>query len=458
MYKIEVFCLILTKLFPMKKNLLLFFIVLSFGNLLGQEGFYFVDKKEKTSIPFKIINNLLFIPIKVNGIELNFLLDSGVEETILFGLEDKKEVSFFNIEKITLRGLGSTEAIEGIKSTHNVLETHGLRSVNHLLYVVLDQESNLSSHVGIPVNGIIGYQFFRNNLVEINYQKKKIFIYSNKENRRVKIEKKFKKIPVSLERNKPYIITKIELEKTDMEAKLLVDIGNSDALWLFQNLSKEIKIPFKNYDDYLGQGFSGNIFGKRAKLARISFGDFEFKNAIVAFPDTVSIKNVRIVPGRLGSVGGEILKRFTVVFDYQDHFLYLKPNRDFKAPFLYNKSGIEIENAGLQWVKETVELQTVSKETDSMKKEGINMMNTFRYKFQLKPVYQILTVRSNSEAANVGLQKGDIILSINGVSTYKYTLQEILAILKLEEEKWVTMDVNRQGQILQFKFQLRDVL
>jgi hypothetical protein len=28
-----------------------------------------------------------------------------------------------------------------------------------MLYIILDPEFNLSSHVGIPVNGIIGYQF-----------------------------------------------------------------------------------------------------------------------------------------------------------------------------------------------------------------------------------------------------------------------------------------------------------
>jgi hypothetical protein len=47
------------------------------------------DSKEvnKVKIPF-LINNLVFIPINVNGVE--FLLDSGVKETILFSLEEMK--------------------------------------------------------------------------------------------------------------------------------------------------------------------------------------------------------------------------------------------------------------------------------------------------------------------------------------------------------------------------------
>lgn len=442
----------------MKKFILIFFVLSVCELLFAQDGFDFTGSREKVTIPFKSINNLIFIPIKVNGIELNFLLDSGVEETILFGMEDRKEVTFYNVETITLRGLGSADAIEGIKSTNNVLETHGLQSTNHLLYVVLDQEFNLSSHVGIPVNGIIGYPFFKNNLVAINYQNNKISVYKNTLFRKNKIAKKFKKTPITIERNKPYAMADIQLEEVNIKAKLLLDIGNSDALWLFQNRSKEIKIPTKNFADYLGQGFSGDVFGKRAKLSKLTIEQFEFKDPIVAFPDTSSIRNVRMVPNRLGSIGGEILKRFTVVFDYSGQSLYLKKNSNFNTPFLYNKSGIEFQSIGLQWVKETVALQTVSKDIDPLESQGIHLTNTFKYKFQLKPVYQILNLRENSDASSSGLKKGDVVISINGNKAYRYTLKQIIELLKSEEEKWITMEVERNSQILVFKFQLKDIL
>ena len=123
----------------MKQTVILCLLFIYSLPVMGQEGFMFEKGVEKVVIPFKLINNLIFIPIKVNGIELNFLLDSGVEETILFSMEDKKEVNFFNVEKITLRGLGSEASVEGLKSTKNTLERDGLISENHLLYIVLDQ-------------------------------------------------------------------------------------------------------------------------------------------------------------------------------------------------------------------------------------------------------------------------------------------------------------------------------
>ncbi|MFV7234713.1 aspartyl protease family protein [Flavobacterium sp. ZB4R12] len=442
----------------MKKVIILFFLLFSSLTILAQDGFQFSKKSDKVSIPFKFINNLVFIPIKVNGIELNFLLDSGVEETILFSLEDKKEIEFSNVEKITLRGLGSEDAIEGLKSTNNILEIGALKSKNHLLYIVLDQEFNLSSHVGIPVNGIIGYQFFKNNLIEINYEKKRVIVHRDIEKNRNKIEKKFEKVAITIERLKPYIINTVAIDSVEFPVKLLIDIGNSDALWLFENRSQLVKIPAKNFEDYLGQGFSGDIEGRRAKISKFQMSKFEFHNLIVAFPDSSSIRNVKMVPGRMGSVGGEILRRFSVVFDYTNVFFYLKKNKEYYSPFNYNKSGVEIQHHGMQWVQETVSLKTVPTVTVDDPFKSNSNTSDFKYKFILKPIYEITNVRKNSPAANSGLQKGDVIISINKNLGYKYSLQEINSLFKSEEENWITLEILRNGQIHKIKFQLQNIL
>jgi hypothetical protein len=441
----------------MKKTIILCFLFFYVLPVLGQEGFLFEKDVDKVVIPFKFINNLIFIPIKVNGVELNFLMDSGVEETILFSMEDKKEVSFFNVEKITLRGLGSEESIEGLKSRNNTLEVNGLRSTNHLLYIVLDQSFNLSYHIGIPVNGIIGYNFLKSNLVEINYERKRITVYRDKAKRRNKIEKRYQHVPITIERSKPYINGNVVINSSTIPVKLLIDIGNSDAIWLFQNDSKMIKVPEKNFEDYLGKGFSGDVLGKRALIKKFAMSKFEFYNPIIAFPDTISIRHVTMVTDRSGSVGSEILKRFSVVFDYPNQKMFLKKNRSFYAPFSYNKSGIELQHYGLQWVQETVHLETIPiiKSDDlSFKKSE----NNFKYKFELKPVYIIVNVRKNSAAALSGLKKGDVLVSINKIPAYKYSLEKINLLLKSEEENWITFEIERDSQLMKFKFQLLNVL
>ncbi|MBF4473161.1 PDZ domain-containing protein [Flavobacterium sp. HJJ] len=443
----------------MKKKSVFFLLLLTIMPVFAQEGFVFDKGIEKVTVPIVLINNLVFIPIKVNGVELNFLLDTGVEETILFSLEDNPEVSFFNSEKISLRGLGSEEAIEGLKTTNNILELDGVKATRQLIYVILDQSFNLSSQIGVPVNGIIGYQFFRENLVRIDYANKKVIVYKNLEANRKKIEKRFDRVSITIEKYKPYIVGTVDIENSKVQTKMLLDTGNSDSVWLFQNLSSEIKVPSKNFDDFLGKGFSGEIEGKRARVASYSFGNYIFKSPIVAFPDSSSIKNVRMVKDRAGSLGGEILKRFSVVFDYKNESLFLKKNSGFGEPFSYNKSGIEIKHNGIQWVKETVKLETVPLSGSvSFNSEGRNITNDFKYKFELKPIYEIANVRKNSPAAKSGLQTGDIIITINKVPVYHYSLQKLNELFKSEEDKKFYMEVERKGKPFKFSFHLTDDL
>ncbi|MCV2487258.1 PDZ domain-containing protein [Flavobacterium sp. SH_e] len=441
----------------MKKYKVLFFGLFLPFLLFGQGDFLLENNASKATIPFKLINNLVFIPIKVNGVELNFLLDSGVEETILFSMEEKQEVSFNNVEKIKLRGLGSEEEIEGLKSTKNILETHGLISNDHMVFIILDQSFNLSSHIGIPVNGIIGHKFFKNNYVEINYQKKRIVVHAQSNTFQEKLDKKFKAIPITIERSKPYLVTKATVNNQEISAKLLIDVGNSDAFWIFEN--NKIKLPDKNFPDFLGKGFSGDIEGHRAKIDEFSIDEFKFKKPIVSFPDSVSIRNVKMVPDRIGSVGGEVLKRFTVVLDYKGKKMYLKKNSKFSEPFTYNKSGITIQHNGLQWVQETVHLETVqvANTIDELQEKDKNN-NNFKYKFALKPVYEIVNVRKNSAAEKCGLRKGDIIVSINRIQPYKYSLQQINNLLKSEEDVWINLEVERNSVVLKFRFKLEDEL
>jgi len=442
----------------MRRIIILCFFIASTLPVFGQEEFQFEKGVDKVVIPFKFINNLIFIPINVNGVELHFLLDSGVEETILFSMEDKKEVSFFNVEKISLRGLGSETSIEGLKSTNNTLAIKGLKSINHLLYIILDQSFNLSSHVGIPVNGIIGYQFFKNNFIQIDYEKKHITVYKEIDKIKKRLEKKFQRVPITIEKSKPYILGNATLNAVEIPTKLLIDIGNSDAIWLFENKEKGINIPEKNFDDYLGKGFSGDVEGKRAQIKKFSFSKFQFNRPYVAFPDSSSIKNVKMVKDRAGSLGSEILKRFDIVFDYPNQLLYLRKNRNFNTSFNYNKSGLEIQHDGLQWVQETVSLNTVPFQGDRVVEDGMTRPSNFKYRFALKPVYIVAHVRKNSPAAQSGLQKGDIIVSINQKPGYEFSLEKINLLLKSEEENWIYFIVERESQILKFKFQLLNVL
>lgn len=440
------------------KKIILFFFLLGFTiPVLSQEGFEFVKTKSSSvKVPVKIINNLVFIPVKVNGVELLFLLDTGVEETILFGFEDAKEINLNQVEKVNIRGLGRNEAVEGLKSSGNLLMINKMQSSDNLLYLILDSSFNLSSYVGIPVNGIIGYAAFKNCLVEIDYRKKVVLFYKLDSKFHNKIKKNYTRVPLSIDNQKPYVNSVVTTNGSQAQVKLLIDTGNSDAVWLFDKLSKNIKVPEKYFNDYLGQGLSGVVEGKRARINQFSIADFSFESPIVAFPDAVSIKNINVQSGRLGSLGGEILRRFSVVFDYTNGALFLKKNKSYSSSFYYNKSGIEIWHTGGQLVRQTVSNinNSIVIQDDGVQSES----NNSKYKLELKPVYEIGNIRENSSAAKCGLQAGDVLVAIDKKPVYNYSLQEVNSFLWSEDEIWIELKILREGKEMDFKFQLLNVL
>jgi len=443
----------------MKKSAFVFFFLFISNIATSQPGFQFEPyNKRKVSIPFQLINNLIFIPLNVNGVELTFLLDSGVDETILFSLDDKEDVSFLNVKKIMLRGLGTLESIEGLKSSDNTLSVPGFIDRQHDIYIVLDQSFNFSSSIGIPVNGIIGYHFFKNHLVEIDYKKKQVVVFNDDAKLRKKIDKKYKSFDISIEKNKPYTFSEITIEEKTIPAKLLIDSGSSDALWLFKNKSHDIPIPGKSFSDFLGRGFSGDVQGQRARVNTINFESYTFSNIIAAFPDSTATQGIVMVEDRIGSIGGEILKRFDMIFDYKGGRIYLRKNRDFDLPFHYNMSGIEVHHSGMTWVKEAVELNTTVAPDNTYDVNGNKIPNSFTYKFELKPLYSISSIRKDSPADVCGLKKGDIIVSINRKPGYRFTLQQINALLKSEEGRVINIEIEREGINMKFQFQLKSIL
>lgn len=430
-----------------------FLVGLVFSVFMNAQNSFEIEDAEKTVIPFKLIANLIFIPVNINGADLTFMLDTGVAETSIFSLENQ-ELTLPNVEKIRFSGFGGTASIDGFRSDHNVARI-GKDFVNRSMtvYIITEQDFNISSHVGIPVNGIIGYHFFKDHPLVIDYSTKKITIYNDENVFRKRI-RKFEEIGISIEKNKPYLFADVEMTKERKPSKLLIDLGNSDAIWLFPALIKDFVYNRPNIDDYLGRGFNGDVYGKRSRIHHLYLGSFTFKKPLTAMPDEFSIQHVNMVENRKGSVGGDIMRRFTVAFDYKNQKLYVKKNRNFNDPFHFNMSGLDFKQDGVEWTKDLISLPAKSNKAPAGSTEVIN--NNMQYNFVLKPIFSIAGVRKDSPGAKAGLQKDDRLISINGKKTADMTLQKIMEMMKSDEGKTIEMIIERKNKPLMLKFTLED--
>ena len=439
-----------------KVCLILTTVLLCFPVFGTAQGFDLPQGQKFQKVKFQLINNLIIIPMEINGSELSFILDSGVGRPILFNISDQDSIQINNVSEITIRGLGQGEPIQALRSRNNFFKMGKVENRNQQLYVVMDKDLNFSPSLGIPVHGIIGYDLFCDFVVEINYGSNIIKFY-DPEFYQYKNSKRDETLPLHIIKKKAYIDGTVYLStRGEVPVKMLLDTGSSDSIWLFED--ENIEIPDKSYDDFLGRGLSGNIFGKRTMVNSIKIGRFTLKNAEAAFPDMESFGDIVSLGNRNGSVGGEVLKRFNIVFDYPGNKITFRKNRNFKLPFQYNMSGIQLQHNGLRYVSESISNARGIVENDKKGSFGnVQILFEAQTRLSLVPEIVVSGIRAGSPAETAGLQEGDVILAVNGKNVHRYKLQEITQMLNEKEGKKIRVLIERFSSDLLFSFVLENM-
>ncbi len=413
------------------------------------------NRKENKSMPFTLVNNLIVVKAEINGKELSFLLDSGVKRTMLFNLKFADSLVLKNVEKLKIRGLGEGNPINAVKSKGNLFDMNGIVNDDLNLFVITDNLFDLSAKMGVDIHGIIGGDLLKNFVVKINYAQKKITFYMPDTFDYSKC-KNCESFPLDFYNSKPFINVEIEdhLGK-EIDVKLLIDSGGGDALWLFPHSNPDIIVSDKYFDDFLGKGLNGNIFGKKSRIKKLKIGSFEFEDASVSYPDSTSMVKMHSNKDRNGTLGAEILKRFLVIFDYPNRKITLKKNKQlYKDPFLYNMSGMELIFGGEMLVK-----VKRARLVDPDKSMNTSITEIFyNYDWTYKPSYQVSLVRNGSPAHLAGIMEGDIVLEINGKPAYSLKMQELIHLLSIKENKKIKLLIDRNGEHLRYEFILKSLL
>ena len=435
-----------------------FFLFLAVVSIRAQSSFIFYGiDQDVQSIRFQLVNNLIVVPININGAQLSFIFDTGVDKTILFNLSKNDSIGLNNVKKITLQGLGDGEPVEALLSQKNTLKIKNYISTNEDVYVILKNKFDISAKMGVTIHGVIGYQIIKDAVVKINYNTRKLYFYNPKTFTYNKC-RRCETFPLQFYRNKPYLNAQVQLDtvgsqKTDV--KLLIDTGGSDAIWLFEDTKEVIKTPIRHFKDILGEGLSGTIYGNRSRIKELKIGRFKIKNPTVSFLDSTSTYYARQFTSRNGSIGANILKRFRIWIDYPNKQITFKKSGSFNGGFEYNMSGIDVVYNGKILVKEKIKVFT-DKKFDSGQTRGqfntISFVSNYKYRF--KPSYIIFKILSGSPADIVGLKKGDIIIKINGKFTHTFSLKQLLGKFQERHHKRIKIRVERVGKTLDFEFRL----
>ncbi|SFN29721.1 aspartyl protease family protein [Salegentibacter flavus] len=424
--------------------------------LTAQSEYRVENQKGYFKLPFQLINDLVIVPVTVNGVELSFLLDTGVNATLIFAI-DGEIPDVKNTSRIFLRGLGAGEPVMALKAINNKVTLGDAVSEAETLYIVEEELIGLSNRLGIELNGILGYDFFRDFIVNFNYRRKFIKVYAP-EIYNYKKCRRCVDIPLIFDENKPYLEAKVEMEDQEHNMLFLLDSGSGDAVWIFTDEERGITVPHPSFEDFLGYSISGSVYGKRSRISSLSLGDLKLKEVTASFPDSLYVKDVSLYDNRNGSIGSQIMKRFHYTLDYPGKNLRLKPNLDFRKSFEYDMSGVVVQHTGQRIVRH-YEAPPPFFDVEEIQSDGEEVSEiTYQLKFSLAPQYQIAEIRPGSPVEKAGLQIGDIILEINGKPAHKYSLDKISSLFTSRDGRLIKLIVERELKEMKFTFMLKRIL
>ncbi len=378
----------------------------------AQLGFTLTGGAHQVSFPIEIANNLVIIPVVLNGqLPLKFILDTGVRTTIL------TEKSFSDILKLTygrhyfVPGPGGEKVVEAYVTNNVTLDMPGVHGKGHAMLVLEKDYLELRNYLGTDVQGILGYEVFSRFIVEVDYEKRMLTLSLPEF---FKPKRKYQLIPISIEDTKPYVEIPIEMSNGDIiNAKLLVDTGASHGIVLDPSTNEKIVLPPKHVTSLIGRGLGGLITGQIGRINSIAFGKYKVTDVVANFPDPNSyidtLKGSDIF--RNGSIGGELLSRFTTIYNFSSGKLYLKKNSSYKAQFQFNMSGLTLRAKGSRLRK-----------------------------------FEVTDVRKDSPSEKVGILSGDEILSINGYPASDLTLSNINGLFISKPGKRIKIELLRGSE------------
>lgn len=409
----------------MIKKLLSLLIIAFLPRILQAQqvlGFAMQEGRNKVKIPIEINNNLVVIPVIVNGqLPLKFILDTGVRTAILTEKIFSDILNLTYTRKYTVGGPGVQKSVQAYVTNNVSLDLPpGIHGEGHALLVLEEDYLELRNYLGADVQGILGYELFSRFIVTIDYEKKEMTLTRPS---RFRPKSKAQKIKITVQDTKPYFITRVAItDSTSINAKLLIDSGASHGLILEPDSNDTIRVPANHVKSIIGRGLGGIITGKIGRISSIDLGKYDVKNVIANFPDPNSymdtLKVSRAVE-RNGALGGEILSRFKVTFDFPREALYLQKSPAFKKKFFYNMSGLTLKAKG-------------------------SRLETF----------EITDVREKSPAEGAGIKPGDLVVSINGIPANTLDLNSMNAFFNIRPGKKIILEVNRGGQTIKKEFRL----
>lgn len=357
-------------------------------------------------IPFTINDDgLIIITLNINNHKApNFVLDTGASGTVI----NRNLATRLNLQlrEETFQSTGANGVVKNRRRTQKQRISLNEKIVLEEVEMSVVDLSDLGS-----INGIIGFDFFRNYVTETNFDTKIISFYKRKEKPDTK---GYKCISFDESFCTPEIKVSVSLPNDEtFTGVVLFDTGNAGSPFSFNtpfvnkyNLTSKFEKLITSESRGINST-SKNSSGVATSIKIKGFGLSEIPITLSSTKQGVSSKETY-----MGILGLEYISKFNFILDYNKKRIYLKPNKSFSNAFHFPLSGIGLET---------------------------NENGVF-----------IKYISEPSKAYNKGLRAGQQLISIDGAegrdkSFYKTALkmenEEVSLVVKLENGSVKTVKI-----------------
>lgn len=362
------------------------------------------------SIPFELVNRHIVLKVQVdNSRPLSFVLDTG-DQFAIINLDRAKEMGLKLEGEIHMGGAGAAVSTGSFVrgSSFSIPGFPGFSQPVHAALPI----GRMAPRFGQDFDGIIGAEFIKQFVLELDYQARVIRLYDKE---KFNYSGPGESIPITFNSSgHPIIEGEVTpIGDVPVTGKFVLDVGSGGALALYSpfvvahNLLSA-KLPTIKALGVGGAG--GEVTARIGRVSELKIGRFKINQPITLFAEDK--QGAFASSALVGNIGQQIAGKFRLFFDYSHRRIIFEPNQSFAESFDRAFGGLSIVAEGADY-------------------------RTFR----------IADVLENSPGTDAGLQKDDVITAIDGKAAADLSLTKVLELF--EHPVAYKLTVRRGGQTLQ---------
>ncbi|SMC78489.1 retropepsin-like aspartic protease [Moheibacter sediminis] len=273
-------------------------------------------------VPFTLENNGIYIYCKINETDsLKFLFDTGADGTVING--QSLEKLNLKIDSQTLN-IGSNGSNMVDVSSSNTILFGGITATGVPLPIIPYETTQF--------DGVFGTNLMSKHIIEIDYDKSELRFYeiSSYQNDL----KSYEKFKIHYVENYPTIKSALWVNGKKYSGFFGLDTGADNTLTIspFYSVKNKFEEKMKKIGLAISQGSDGSKYESPVVLApEIHLGNKSLYEVPIDLSQSAS--GVHATKEIAGFYGNSILKRFNIVLDLKNEFIYLKLNKNLYTAF-----------------------------------------------------------------------------------------------------------------------------